>query len=287
MPILNTASVEDLKLLLDLYPLTSLKEQWPTIKGLKDEICLTIAGKRNIKEITEFLDEYISCCKQHIYVFSYKAKLSSLPTISIPDAEKVLEIAGKEQVRMLYVIRLKIMVVLREPLEEVPIEFLWPVRLDFTGEHLIVRFVVLEKNVGSYVGGRQFYTTGRSLDEKAVLQELQRSFRGGLIATDLHKGVKKLWDTDFMDATRTQYKKSLSTASEIMDEERGIKKFNPDLYAVLKKSLLFKTLFQVSSRELSVTAFSVDPSNGDIGFPRYSDNKGDTDYVVDEILRHN
>jgi hypothetical protein len=159
--------------------------------------------------------------------------------------------------------------------------------LDFTKTHLVVRFVVLEKNIGAYVDGRPFVTVGRSTDEKEILQALERTFKGTLKRCDLHKGVKKLWDDDFMDATRTQYLKPQATTTEVMNPKKGIKKDTPDLYATLKKVTLMKTLFEVNRKGFSVTAFSVDPTKGDMGFPRYSEIKGDTDHVVDEILRHN
>jgi hypothetical protein len=267
---------------------SSLREYWPDLDGAKDELCLRIAGMRNIEDIKQFLESYFSCCKQHIYVYSHDTKLASLPVIDIPDGELVTTKSDAQSRRLLYVVRVGFNVVLRNPLEEAVVEFLWPIILDFTETHLIIRAVVLEKNIGTYVDERPFRTFSRSADEDIVLKELERTFKGTLKPTDLHKGVKKLWHDDFMDATRTQYKKSLSVASEIMDEERGIKKFNPELYAVLRRSPLLKTSFQVApNQETSVTAFSAEPLKGYIGFPRYSEERGDTDHVVNEILRHN
>lgn len=288
MPILNAASVQDLKRLLELYPVASLRDHRPDLEGAKEEICYAFAGERDPEAIAKFLDEYLSCCKQHIYVFEHKTELEALPPIDIPDGERVLESKDDDRIRMLYVIKLRFRVILKDPLEEATLEFLWPVRLDFTAHHLIVRFVVLEKNIGSYFDGRSYYTDRRSLEEKAILQTLQVIFRGRLESADLHKGVKKLWEDDFMDSIRAKYRKDVSTASELMDEDRGIKEHYPDLYATLTDSLLLDTVFLVTPREdFSVTAFIVDPSKGSISFPRFSENKGDTDYVVDEILRHN
>jgi hypothetical protein len=109
------------------------------------------------------------------------------------------------------------------------------------------------------------------------------------ISTQRSVSVKKLWGDGFMDSPKTHYKKSISTASEAMDEERGIKEFYPDLYELVKDSLLLNALFIVTPRTdgFSVTAFSMEPSKGCINFPRYSERRGDTDYVVNEILRHN
>ncbi len=154
--------------------------------------------------------------------------------------------------------------------------------------HLVVRFVVLEKNVSSHYGGRKAYIESRSVEEDSVLQLVASSFRDELKPTDLHKGVKKLWGDGFIDATRTRYKKPISTASETMDEERGIREKNPELYDTLLKSTLFNTLFRIhADKGSTVSAFWTDPSKGSIDFPSYSKQVGDTDYVVDEILRNN
>lgn len=220
MPIISSASVQDLKRLLDLYPVSSLREHWPDLKGTKDQMCLEIAGRR--KEILPFLSDYLGCCKQHVYVYSHSMKLSALVPPVIPDGE-LLEVKNAGgRVQMLYLVRVEFRVVLRDPLEEDTVEFLWPVHLDFTGKYLIARFVVLEKNVGTYIIGRSAYTTSRSVDENGILTILERSFSGALRSTDLQKGVKKLWDADFMDATRAQFKKTDSVATEVMDEKRLI-----------------------------------------------------------------
>jgi len=288
MPILRTASVQDLKRLLELYPVSSLRERWSGIAGTKDELCLEVAGKRNLKDIAEFVNDYLSCCKQHIYVYSHRLRLNSLPTVGIPDGELLDTKSEPERVHLLYLIRVGFKIIVRDPPEEATVEFLLPVRLDVTREHLIVRIVVLEKDIGSYVDGRGYNTIGRSIDENGILLAVERAFGGALVTTDLHKGVKKLWHDDFMDATRAQYKKPKSTDATIMDKSKGIKKTDSELYALLRTLTLFKTLFEVTAtNESSVSAFSVDPGNGYIGFPRYSDNRGDTDHVVDEILKHN
>jgi hypothetical protein len=110
---------------------------------------------------------------------------------------------------------------------------------------------------------------------------------GPLAPADLHKGIKKLWSDGFMDSSRAKYKTPISTAQETMDEERGIKEYNPDLYGILQQSPLFTTLFQIPEDKGTVTSFSADPSNGLIGFSRYSEKVGDTDYVIEQILANN
>jgi len=73
-----------------------------------------------------------------------------------------------------------------------------------------------------------------------------------------------------------------------MDEERGIKAFNQPLYTALSTATLFNTFFKVAATEnLSVSVLRIEPSEGLIAFPRYSEHVGDTDVVVQKILTLN
>jgi len=282
MPIIQQATIEDRKRLLELFPLANLRQEWPTIKGLKEEICYSVAAdatQPQIDKVTKFINENLSCCKQHVYIFSRDAS-ATLPT-TVPHGEKILEEPG---VRSLYAIRVSYNIVLRDPLEDGVLEFLWPVRIELTPQYFIARFVVLEKNPSSYFD-RPVYVGGKTVDEKAVLSEITAS--GLLSPADLNKGIKKLWADGLIDSTRTKYKTSISTASEAMDEERGIKEFNPELYAAVQAAPLYTTVFQIPEDKSSVCTFSTDPSNGIIGFTRYSEKKGDTDIVIEQILTNN
>ena len=199
------------------------------------------------------------------------------------------EIVGGECVldagdHALYVVRTSYKVFLLDPTEEEELEFLWPIRIELTSDYLIVRFVVLEKNPSSYFS-RQTIVRGRSVDEEAILADVQSC--GKLSNADLNKGIKALWAADHFDATRTKYKKPGSVAWEAMDEERGIKEYNPRLYDQLQTKPLYSTTFKGAVEGTGIKSFVVDPSNGLIGFTRYSKEGGDSDELIRQILKNN
>lgn len=181
----------------------------------------------------------------------------------------------------LYLSRVEYTIVLRDPLEEDTLEFLWPMTIELTKQYLIVRFVVLEKNVSSYFE-RAAYVAGRSLKEETILAEIAAEFA----PADLNKGIKKLWSDGYIESTRTRFKKQYSTSSETMDEEKGIKEHYPELYAIMQESPLYTTLFEINDAGNSVETFSADPSHGTIGFASYS-KTGDTDAIVGKIISNN
>jgi hypothetical protein len=278
--VLEAASVQDLKRLLDLFPNANLREKWPKPKGTKEEICFAVAEERNYRDLAAFVDETFSCCKQHVYIFTRGPDTMAFPE-AVPEGAKILE-AGEDHA--LYIARVKYGVVLKDPLEETSIDFLWPIRIELRPQHLVLRFVSLEKNVGSYFD-RQCYVDNRNVDEKSIVQALEEVL--AMKRTDIHKGIKKLWEDGFMDSPRAKFKKAISMASEAMDEERGIREYNRELYETMQGSVLLNTVFYIPEEKSSVSAFMVDCSTGYLAFPRYSEKKGDTDSVIGEILRHN
>jgi hypothetical protein len=303
MPILRTAPIQDRKRLIELFPIASIKETWPEIKGRKEEIGLAVAQASTPSQIVNFIKAYIGRCKQHVYIFD-RPRNAALP-VDIVGGERV-DISNDQAI---YVIKTTYTVVLRDPLEEVELDFLWPVQVMLKRWNVVLRLVVLEKNIEAYID-RDGHLAGRSVDEEAILQ---KPYFSALKPTDIHKGIRALWDNGFMDAPRTRFKKPMSLASEAMDQGRGIRRNNPQLYGVLRDSVLLNTFFQIGDGpglelqaevddeeeegleehdgrgELTcgVSAFVAKCREGYLAFPRYSRGERDTDFVIDEILRLN
>jgi hypothetical protein len=285
MPILQQASIDDRKRLLELFPVADLRHAFQAkgAKATKEEICYAAAAdnsQQQIDRIAKFVDDHFGCCKQHVYVFSQGEEALALPA-DVPDGERVLNSANHG----LYISRAIYTVILREPPEETTLEFLWPIRIEIHGQYMVVRFVVLERNATSYFE-RPSYVAGKSLTEKTILAGIRPN------PADLNRGIKKLWEDGLIESNRGNFKKPLSLASEIMDEERDIKTHNPELYAIMQESPLYTTLFRVTDqfkiagKENSVGSFSTDPSHGIIGFGSYSE-KGDADGIIEKIISNN
>jgi hypothetical protein len=278
---LQNASIQDRKRLLELFSIASIKESWPDIKGTKEEICFAVSQAATPAQVVAFINANLGRCKQHVYFFD-RPNQAALPIV-VAGGEQVDVNAARD--RALYIVRTTYTVVLKDPLEELGLDFLWPIQIQLTPGHLIVRFVALEKDVKSYFPNRQCYVVRKSIEEETVLDGLGFA---NLPRTDIHKGIKTLWDNGFMDSFRTKYKKPMSMASEAMDEELGIREHNPDLYDVLLDSVLLNTSFVISEDQgCGVSAFSADCTRGYLTFPRYSEGDKDANFVINEILGHN
>jgi hypothetical protein len=262
-----------------LFSIASLKEGWPDIKGTKEEIGFGVAARADPLQTITFMLAHFGRCKQHVYVFNRTPEMRGIPD-GIVGGERVQSVGNTG----LFVVRTSYSVVLKDPLEETELEFLWPIKIQLTDSHLIVRFVALEKDVRSYVD-RQCYVVRKSIEEKTILQDLGYA---NLSRTDLHRGIKALWDEGFMDSPRAKFKKPMSLASEAMDEALGIREHNPELYDVLQDSVLFNTLFVIPEQQhCGVSAFLADCSAGYLAFPRYSEGERDTEFVITQILAKN
>jgi hypothetical protein len=234
-----------------------------------------------LERISRFLDEHFDCSKQHVYVFEKPKNFVHLPS-SLGTEPPATTIEGA---RSLFVLRIRYSVVLRDPLEETSIDFLWPIRIELSPDdtpYLVLRFVVLEKTVSAYFD-RPCYVPDRSIEEKDIVKEVESWSQQRV---DLHKGIKELWNNKFMDSPSARQKKALSMAQEVMDEELGIREHNPELFEQIQENVLLSALFVISEQCCGVSVFTAKPSEGYISFPRYSE-KGGTDFVISKILRSN
>jgi hypothetical protein len=278
MAILRDASLQDKKRLLELFPIAVFRENHAQLAGTKEEMCYALAGQFTEQDLAAFVRTYLPRCKQHVYIYDQVGN----GAVNLPDVRSGEKVTSSAQ-ETLFIIRATYSVVLKDPLEEAELDFLWPVLVQVRDEHVVVRFIALEKDVPSYFADRQCYVARKTIDEKKVLEDL------GLGApTDIHQGIKTLWGEGFMDSPRARYKKPESTAWESMDEERGIREHNPELYETLLDSVLLNTLFVIEEdQRCGTSAFLANCQIGFLIFPRYSEAERNTDFVIDAILGRN
>jgi hypothetical protein len=278
--LLTSASVQQLSTILDLYPVTVLRE-----------LCLAIAGKRNFPEIVNFVHDNFSLCKQHIYIFSNESDLTETLNLDIPEVEFTHQTTEDFGVSRTFFYKHEVEIILREPLQEQKIDFVLPVRFDYLDEYVLVRFVTFERDINSLFRGRQVYLPRKSEKEKTFLDAINKTALEAklkITSADLHKGMKTLWEKDFMDSARVKYKTEHSVDSKSMDEKKGLRKHNLPEYERIKDSKFFNSLFEtIETEDYPPIVFTVDPNKGFISFGRYTERLGDSDYVVHEILKHN
>jgi hypothetical protein len=186
--------------------------------------------------------------------------------------------------RIVYLGTAEFTVLLSDPFVQEQVQLLWPLRIEYLEQATIVSFIVLERDV-SYLFDRETVSVRRHPEEKDVIMGVCAL---GYQALDLNKGVKALWTDDFMDAFKAKVKKARSTTTEAMDSERGIKANEPDLYRQMLRLPMFETMFRVGDdMDNSVKVFQINPTHGIIRMTRYTEEAGDSDEIINQILAKN
>jgi hypothetical protein len=275
MPILQDASKDERRRLLELFPVAVLRKGFEIV-GTKDNIAADVAddvGPDQIQKIILFVEKNLGCCKQHVYVF---------PDEPVPEDVFNVERVSVTDAQGLFLAKERYSVFVPDPLRMEQISFLWPIKVERIAGYLVVRFIVLEKNV-SALFGEAAKVTGKLLTEEGILDSwgLTENLR-----VDLNKGIKQLWQDDWMDCFRGQYKKAFSTSLEKMDGNRSIKKEYSAIYKDMMVSPIHTSGFRISDDALKLDVFSVNPTEGTIGFPTYS-QPGDSDAIIRKILESN
>jgi hypothetical protein len=281
MPLLENASVDQIRRLLDLFPSSLIKEQWPGVKGEKKvDACEIIAKTQDAERFRKFLVASFAYCRQHVLLLKNGPDGSDFRA-AFPATDLLATAAGGISFHLAAV---PYTVYLLDPMEQTTVNVLWPLRFEVRDDVVIARSVVLERDPGNFTG-RQSIKSTRELDEKRIPFDLAKL---GYDPLDINKGVKALWTSKYMDAFRVSYKKRNSTSTEVMDEEVGLRDNAPEIFEQLTSKPLLNTNFKPDpSVQNAIGIFQINASMGRLGFTSYAENPGDSDAIIEAILENN
>ena len=278
------------KRLLKLFPIKIVKEYFK-LTGNADDVIEEISGDKSLQTIKKFAFSSLNSTKHHLYFFELdtKIKRSHLDDdfpFTIED-----ESVSKAEFKIFLLPRISYNVVAFNPLESLELHFLQPIQILIKGSQLIIDFTIIEKNVKSYFNeNRNAITTRGATHESETLETLIAYFATnfGVATTDLNKGVKYLWENDYIDSKKSQWLNDVSTSSEIMHIGYTLKESRPKVYASLINAPLEKTIFKyLKDDDYFCDEFSVDPCSGQVSFPKYPKDENQIVNVITEILKYN
>jgi len=279
MATLVLAEQDQVRRLLELFPVTSLRLTWPGHKGTKAEICAAVAVEGDFELITAFVVHEFNRCKQHVYTF--------IPGdgVDIEDAFPNSDpFATDGDASVLHMATVDYLVHIGNPYQAIPISYLWPIRVEKKKKTTVVSFITLERKPVPF-SDRPVIAAKREIDERDVVSSILSI---GCQTADLNKGIKGLWKDDYVDIVKSKFKRALSTDESTMDDERGIKQYMPDLYEEMLKVPLMNSLLRIHPKlESSLSYFQCDPTSGKIIFTSYTEGLGDSDGIVQAILGKN
>jgi hypothetical protein len=271
--------------LLNLYPVSVLKEHWGIKKASKDEIINTIVNKAGETEIFTFSRVNQDLTKQHLFIFENEPEeLKSIPAPLLADQPLKWSVGSKETREEFYLIEVVFKVVIGPaPYRDKELRFLWPISFLVSKTYTLVTFTILEKKIDAYLqAGEEALSVTRNIDEQTILNLLTESIPDTLTLNraDLNKGIKMLWRTGKIDAMSSRWKPPRATVTQTMDRQFLLKRDDPDAFDEAIKAPLLKNLFvllgekdeeaeEEEGQDKALPHFAATPSDGEIMFNRY------------------
>jgi hypothetical protein len=275
-----------------LFSAEAIAEEWSEVKGHKDEKCTEIAGKRDISRISKFIHNEFSTCKQHMYTFETDVSVGELIAYNFPDLELIAEGEGVDGWALTYIANIPVTAFLDlDPPQKLSLEYLLPVKFEFYKNYILIRFIKFARSVKFQNIPADKIFIHKNDHEKNLLSGLKKELQDNskkFSSVDIHRGVKRLWDTDVLDSIDIHYKTDHSKDSKTMDDKRGIKQYNVDRYNEIKNYQFLNGLFITIVEKPNISAeFGVNWAKGFITFNKFSKIKEELDNVVRNILKNN
>jgi cell wall assembly regulator SMI1 len=272
--------------LLELFPVGSLRKQWPRKKGKKPDVIDGIVKTVPPADVQRFAWDKFGLLRQHIRLLTTSGAPSK-PPLSVLSIAQPIFTRGKPTTEWFYLIPLEIKFVYGSPPTEARIDLPWPVRLRFESGTFVAQFTTIEKDLSAHVpSGEPVFGVRRSIEVSDVLDDASSTL-GTLVELDVNKGVKHLWNIDSIDACRAGWEETVASNVKNMHVSHLLKRDDPKAFAVAIKAPLMKSVFERLASIDWPEILTVDCQYGEIAITRYSDSETAVDNVVREILKHN
>jgi len=279
--------------LLQMYPVSALRETWGTTKGMKkDELIASVIGTIPERAIVEFCRIHQPLTKQRIMLFDNQG--DSLNAFADPlidlDSRTYFNRTAQE-IEEFYILTVTYEALVGGPTyEPQQFDFPWPVRIVINSKHTIVTFTIIEKTLTPYLPpNKSAVNVHKAYDEDDVCSRLIQRLPSPswLNRCDLHRGVKALWEADEIDAAYVGWKEDISTDTKTMDAKHLMKRDNPAAYAKAMAAPLLKSVFKTVSQSKFPPIFTVAPLDGEVSLHRHSETLTEVQNVVRAILAAN
>jgi hypothetical protein len=283
------------------YLIKRLLKSYPT-KLLKDEFNVNETGDTLINQIVETVNQALildfvytnfNLTKQHIYVYDIAVgQMANFNQNTFPiTIVKMLENTAVKK-RFICTPKVAFSVVVRNPIEELSVDFYQPLLITITRRHLVIQTTILDKSEKSsyFINGREVANVKRDISEQLFIEEVENAIAPifNPAISDLNAGIKVLWANDSIDPKQAKWKKNASIATESMDLDFTLKVKYPLLYEDIILTPLRKMVMKSLVQENDWPEhFSIDPSKGQLSIAVFPKNLNQITNVIAQIISHN
>ena len=272
--------------LLKTFPVRILKQYFDISELRQENLIKKIVSNFSKSQIIDFSFNNFGYLKQHIYIVSpnkeIKPDWTPVPRNYINNA--LLE--EKKVHNLLFTTVYDVFNATKNRKESV--YFYVPVQIRKYEKYLVLSVNILERSLSNLEGDNLVLLTKR-IDEQTYIEEIKKSLPKGttFVASDLNKGIKTLWENDYIDAAYVKFKKSKSTSTEAMDEANTLKVIYPEIYKKIMESPIDKEVLSTLHEKIGIKRFSIEPSRGKISINRFSETNTAIVELVNLILSKN
>ena len=274
--LLQALSVNDLK---EIFTIDS------SIRNQRDIISAVLAGNTD-SIIKNQIFKNFNLLKQHIYFFDLKGKITDNTFENHPFLYEV-EVKSRSHKIFYFLFKEDFTFYNVDAGAIQTLSFFRPVKVTIKGLSAIIAVNILERDISLIIKGNILGQNRKSNDIDILNSITTHDKIFIYIKRDLNKGIKFLWENDTIDAYKVKFKKSKSTSSEVMDEDKLIKKHLPELYKEIMKNPLDTTVFKYLLQDDLIKHFTANPREGIISFNTYPASVDGIETVIKLIVDNN
>jgi len=283
--------------LLRLFPVNHLKEVFDSEEKLQDNIITDILSKSKEQGINDFVIENIDFTKKSVHIYHIKNKYQHRKNITSQDLglEILSQITSKGMFTLIGFHKLKYDATIYDETGKrtISVFFKQPVKIVIDNHYLIIEITKVETNLRGYFHKDiDLISSKRVIDDSDAIHQILTYFDCKFSIrpskADLNKGIKFLWEYDFIDGKELAYRKASSRTREIMDGEELFKNKYPEEYKEIMKNPIESCIFRSLKESADFPShFTCDASNGLFSFTIYPKSINQISNVISEVIKNN
>jgi len=274
--------------MLKTFPVKVLKDYFDISGKHQNDTINEIIETYSFEQIFEFVYTNFGYLRQHIHVFDLNKEITVKWT-PCPNEFKKEEVFNNYKVyNLIFNASYKVINISTGEIDE--LIFHLPVQIWLNKLKFIVRINTLERNPNDYYE-EKVIVTNKDLNEDLIINKIKNSLPQGItfVTCDLNKGIKALWEEDFIDCHSIRYRKPNSVSTEVMDEDDTLKNKYPELYKQIMLSPIDNNLFKIlgENGDKIISHFKIEPTTGKLSFVKFPANTDSIADLLEIILSKN
>lgn len=280
---MNSAS-ELLIRLLEGYPVDLLKSFFG-YKGNKESVIIDIVKNNNPSQIEQFVADYFGHIHQHVIIRELNSGIGQSLGVLMA-GKNIIKKVSQRKSNWFYLHKTSLSYFNPLSGKNEDLEFFVPVKIETFGKIMIIYYNILARDIQTYFKHKIYSNRSNNL-ESQILDEINSNLGQITYKYDLNKGVKFLWNADYLDAVIVKNKKSKSVKVERMDQNFTYKKHYIKDWNNLMLTPIQKTKFVALNPLIEAKIFDIDPTNGTLNFSNFLPTNKGVEKLVYLILQNN